>query len=77
MSFDAFVAEIDPTQSGAASEVFGTYLGGSGADAGRTIAVDAAGLVYVAGSTYSFDFPLSRTPTSREIMTMAMVSSLY
>ncbi len=59
VSFDAFVAEIDPTQSGAASEVFGTYLGGSGADAGRTIAVDAAGLVYVAGSTYSFDFPLS------------------
>jgi hypothetical protein len=59
VTFDAFVAEIDPTLSGAASEVFATYLGGSGFDAGRTIAVDAAGLIYVGGSTYSFDFPLS------------------
>lgn len=59
VSFDAFVVEIDPTLSGAASEVYGTYLGGSGGDGGRTIAVDAAGLIYVAGSTFSFDFPIT------------------
>jgi hypothetical protein len=59
VSFDAFVAEIDPTQSGAASEVYATFLGGGGGDAGRTIAVDAAGLVYVAGTTFSFDFPIT------------------
>ena len=56
-SYDAFVIEIDPTQSGTASEIAGTYLGGSGQDLARSIAVDAAGRVYITGSTYSFDFP--------------------
>ena len=55
---DAFVIEIDPTQSGNASEVQATYLGGVADDRGRTIAVDAAGLVYVAGTTFSFGFPV-------------------
>jgi hypothetical protein len=55
---DAFVVEIDPTQSGNASEVQSTYLGGVADDRGRTIAVDATGLVYVAGSTFSFGFPV-------------------
>jgi hypothetical protein len=56
-SYDAFVIEIDPSQSGAASEIAATYLGGSGQDIARSIAVDAAGRVYIAGTTYSFDFP--------------------
>jgi hypothetical protein len=59
VSFDAFVMELDPTQSGAASEVFGTFLGGQGADAGRTIAVDSSGQIYVAGTTFSYDFPIT------------------
>jgi Beta-propeller repeat len=57
--FDAFVVQIDPTQSGAASEVAGTYLGGVFEDVGETIALDAAGQVYVAGLTFSDGFPVS------------------
>ncbi len=59
--YDAFVAEIDPAQSGAASVIASTFLGGSNLDAGRTIAVDSAGNVYVAGVTFSPSFPMSGT----------------
>jgi hypothetical protein len=37
--------------------VYSTFLGGSGDDSGNAIAVDSAGQAYVAGSTYSVDFP--------------------
>jgi uncharacterized protein (TIGR03437 family) len=37
--------------------VFSTYLGGSGADTPNALQTDAAGNIYVAGSTTSFDFP--------------------
>lgn len=36
---------------------YGTYLGGSGLDAGYAIALDATGAAYIAGSTESVDFP--------------------
>ncbi|WP_322489328.1 SBBP repeat-containing protein [Chloroflexus sp.] len=42
---------IDPTLT------YSSYLGGSGTDAGEAIAVDADGSIYVAGTTYSSDFP--------------------
>jgi hypothetical protein len=51
---DAFVAKLDPTGS---SLLYSSYLGGSGADFGQGIAVDAAGFAYVTGSTQSLDFP--------------------
>ncbi|MGH9774471.1 MAG: SBBP repeat-containing protein [Candidatus Acidiferrales bacterium] len=54
---DAFVTVLNP--AGALIE-FSTYLGGTGADSGRGIAVDAQGSVYVAGSSTSQDFPLGR-----------------
>ncbi|MHB8382581.1 MAG: DUF7948 domain-containing protein [Candidatus Binataceae bacterium] len=65
---NAWVAKFDPTQSGAASLVYSTYIGGSGdtvaADAGHGngdqgygIAVDSAGNAYLVGLTYSTDFP--------------------
>ena len=49
---------IDPVLS------YATYLGGSAApgDYGTAIAVDATGSAYVAGYTYSSDFPLAGTP---------------
>ncbi|MBI3330258.1 MAG: SBBP repeat-containing protein, partial [Nitrospinae bacterium] len=37
--------------------VYSTYLGGSGSDSGRGIAVDGTGNAYVTGGTNSTDFP--------------------
>jgi hypothetical protein len=56
---EIFVSEIDPTLSGTSSLIFSTYYGGTGTDYGRSIAVDAAGTVYVAGFTYSADLPIT------------------
>jgi hypothetical protein len=52
--FDAFVAKLDPTGS---SLVYATYLGGSGDEIQRDLAVDAAGNAYVFGETTSSDLP--------------------
>ncbi len=51
---DAFVAEVNATGS---ALIFATYLGGSGNDVGQGIAVDSSGNAYVAGGTFSSDFP--------------------
>lgn len=50
---DAFVAKISPE----GMVVYATYLGGSGLDEARGVAVDPAGNVWVAGYTESDDFP--------------------
>jgi len=51
---DAFVAKFNPAGS---ALIFCTYLGGSGYDEGDAVAVDGTGAVYVAGVTYSTNFP--------------------
>jgi beta-propeller repeat-containing protein len=51
---DAFVAKISADGS---HVIYATYLGGSGADEARSIAVDRSGSVYVAGQTTSINFP--------------------
>jgi hypothetical protein len=51
---DAYVTELNPAGTGI---VFSTYLGGSGNENGRAIALDSAGNVYLAGDTGSSNFP--------------------
>ncbi len=53
---DGFVVKISPDAS---KLVWGTYLGGIGADAVQGIAVDGDGNVYAAGYTSSSDFPVT------------------
>ncbi|MCY3022844.1 MAG: Ig-like domain-containing protein [Planctomycetota bacterium] len=50
---DAFAAQFDA----AGSIVYSTYLGGTGSEYGKAIAVDSAGNAYVTGATDSTDFP--------------------
>ncbi len=57
--WDVFVAKFDPTQSGAASLVYSTYLGGSDQDSAQGIAVDSGGNAYLTGLTLSSDFPVT------------------
>jgi hypothetical protein len=62
-SNNAFMTKLSPTGTLA----YSTYLGGStngsgagtGSDIGKVIAVDGAGLAYLAGDTSSTDFPLA------------------
>lgn len=56
---DAFVSLLDTSSNGAGGVVFSTFLGGSGSDAGLSIALDMDGAAYVAGSTASANFPIS------------------
>ena len=55
----AFLGVLDPSQSGPASLVYGSYLGGSTVDVGQGVAVDAFGMAYLGGSTSSQDFPVT------------------
>ncbi|HEU0123575.1 MAG TPA: SBBP repeat-containing protein [Bryobacteraceae bacterium] len=53
---DVFVAKLSP--SGKTLE-WATYVGGTGADQGMAIALDASGDLYVTGSTASTNFPVT------------------
>ncbi len=55
----AFVARLDTTTTGSASEVYGTYLGGTGFEQGFAIALDSAKNAYVTGLTSSAGFPIT------------------
>ena len=55
---DGYATKLDPTGS---TLVYSTFLGGTDNDSAAGIAVDADDSAYVAGSTYSNDFP----PTNR------------
>ena len=53
---EAFVAKLSAEGD---QLLWSTYLGGSGGDSGKAIAVDSFGSAYVSGSTSSDDFPLA------------------
>jgi RHS repeat-associated protein len=55
---DSFVAQIDPSLTGAPSLGYSSYLGGSGLDIGYGITVDPAGVLYLTGSASSSNFPI-------------------
>ena len=50
---NAFLTKLDTN----GHVIFSTYLGGSSTDAANAIQADSAGNIYVAGSTWSLDFP--------------------
>lgn len=52
--FDAFVSKLNAAGS---ALTYSTYLGGNGNDVGSGIAIDASGAAYIAGYTFSTDFP--------------------
>jgi len=52
----AFVTKLNPTGT---ALVYSTYLGGSNTDGGDAIAIDSSGNAYIAGFTYSTDFPIT------------------
>ena len=51
---DAFVTKLNPAGT---ALVYSTFLGGKSTDTGNSIAIDAAGNVYVTGYTFSINFP--------------------
>lgn len=67
-SMDAFVFKFTPDLS---TIVFGTYLGGSGADSANAIAVDIQTGITVAGQTGSGDFPIAGSVTTALPSTLA------
>jgi Beta-propeller repeat len=52
---NAFVTKFNPTGSGL---IYSTYLGGSTYEQANGLALDAAGNAYIAGTTYSNNFPI-------------------
>jgi hypothetical protein len=55
-SYDVFVSKLNA--SGTAL-VYSTYLGGTGDDEGRGIAIDSSGNAYISGYTNSTNFPIT------------------
>jgi len=72
---DAFVAKLDPAAVGAAGLLFSTYLGGTGDDTARAIALDSTNRTYVTGSTASDPFPT--TPGVYQDFLMGIANDVF
>jgi hypothetical protein len=72
---DAFVSKLKSTGS---ALIYSTYLGGSGFDNGRGVAVDSPGNAYITGQTTSNNFPTTpgALQTSLRGVSNAFVSKL-
>ncbi len=54
---NAFLVVVGQGATGQTSLLYSTYVGGSAADAGQSLAVIASNQVYIGGTTTSWDFP--------------------
>lgn len=74
-ALDGFVAKL-AAQTGAVT--FSTYLGGNGRDVVNGIAVDGSGNIYVAGDTFSTNFPVLNAiqPTNNSSADSAFVTKM-
>lgn len=66
--YDVFVTKLDPNTSGTAGLIYSTFLGGSGYEEGRSVVIGPTGNIYVVGTTWSTDFPITKDaffPTHR------------
>jgi beta-propeller repeat-containing protein len=72
---DVIALVFDPTQSGANSLLYLTYLGGSRDDSPTALTLDSSGRMYITGTTASSDFPLAgnSVQTTYKISTTASV----
>ena len=70
---DAFVAKLDPFGS---ALVYSTYLGGSGDDQARGLAVDSGGNAYITGTTASTNFPVTAGALSTDTTSGGFVTKL-
>jgi hypothetical protein len=55
---DAFAMKISPSGG---SVMYSTYLGGGADDEASSVSIDPSGAIYIGGSTFSTDFPVTAT----------------
>lgn len=55
---DAFIVKLDPN---ADHLLYSSFIGGSGLDSAAALTIDRGGQAYLAGTTYSGDFPVTGT----------------
>ena len=60
-TYDGFLFQFDTS----GKRVFATYLGGSGNDIFRSMAIDSAGSIYLSGSSASSDLPVTSTAAQK------------
>ncbi len=65
-AMDGFVSELKPNL-GTKGLGFSVYLGGSNIDAGTSIKRDTSGKLYVAGGTFSKDFPITIASAAQKV----------
>ena len=71
---DVFVVKLNPAGD---RFLYATYIGGSDYEAPKGLAVDGAGNAYVAGQTYSYDFPtINGIQSSRRGLSDGFVAKL-
>ena len=64
LSYDAFVAKIDPTGK---NYLYVGWVGGNSDDNAYSVALDASNNLWVAGATSSTNFPLTSTGSQRQL----------